>query len=410
MTTEELKQLITTTITADDNKTAIAGIVKAEMEKLSNELAGGKPTLGKSTDVKDVFDYVPQDIGHGYVQTKEGSILNLNNPQAPWVRVGETTKEWAKAFVQLYKTGVASEKLVSKDMTEGTDSAGGYLVPDEFRAMVVMSDMPGLVMWPGATVWPMKGQVLGIPKLVQDIEDNSFFSGVSFTWTSEGGEKTATQPVFDFITLTAYELSGYTALTDTLLDDSAVNLMNFLTNLFGKAWYWTTDKSFIQGSGSSQPLGIVKDDSVITVNRSTAGTVTVTDVLNMEAALSSVFDPGAVWLGSKSVRAALRGQKDDNGALILTESYQQFGKGAETRLLGYPFLLADGKVSSKGTTGDLILGNRSQYYVGDRKKFSMDVSKHYLFQNNKTALRVVGRLDGQAAIPDAFVILGTVSS
>ena len=409
MTLEELKKLIRENIASEESKKTLSEIIKAEVERLSMEL-GVKPTIGRSQDIEDAFNYVPQEIGHGYVKTREGSILNLNNPQAPWVYVGESTKRWAKAFIEYCRTGNAPSELV-KDMSEGTDSAGGYLVPDEFRAMIVMSDIPGLVIWPGATVWPMTRLTLGIPKLDQDVANDSYFAGVSFTWTDEGGDKTETEPTFDFITLTAHELSGYTALTDALLDDSAVNLMNFLTNLFGKAWYWTTDRAFIQGSGgSTQPLGILNDPNVITVNRTTASTVTVDDVLAMEAALPSVFDANAVWIGSKAVRSALRGQKDDNGALILTESFQQSARGAETRLLGYPFLLADGKVSSLGTTGDLILCDRSQYYIGDRKRFSMDVSKHYLFKSNKTAIRVVGRVDGQPAISDAFVVLGSTSS
>jgi HK97 family phage major capsid protein len=74
-------------------------------------------------------------------------------------------------------------------------------------------------------------------------------------------------------------------------------------------------------------------------------------------------------------------------------------------MLGYPVVKADGKTLPLGTTGDVILCNLRHYYIGDRQNFTMDSSTHFRFRANRTALRVSGRLDGQPAIPEAFVIL-----
>jgi len=277
----------------------------------------------------------------------------------------------------------------------------------------VQYDTEPAVVWPRATIWPMSTDKLGMPKLKQrpDFDSDAFdhFAGVSFTWTDEGGEKTETEPDFEFLELIAHELSGYTEITDTLIEDSAINIMNFITNLFRRAYVWTTDRVFIRGNGARQPLGIVQDPAVLTVNRQTANAVVYLDLLNMDSKLPSVFDSGAVWMASKKTLNSLRGQVDTNGQPVLQQYYHTgpggVGMSQVMYMLGYPVVKSDAKTYDLGTKGDLILGNWSWYYIGDRKRFTMDASKHYKFRNNKTALRVCGRLDGQAAFPEAFVVL-----
>jgi HK97 family phage major capsid protein len=181
--------------------------------------------------------------------------------------------------------------------------------------------------------------------------------------------------------------------------------MNFLTNLFRAAWIWQTDVSFIRGTGGGQPLGIVNDPVALVQPRAGAGAVVYTDIEAMATLLPSVFDAGAVWLCNKQVVSALRNERDTNNALLLQQMYSDLSDGYNLTMLGYPVVKADGKTYPLGTKGDLILANVRHYYIGDRQNFTMDSSVHYVFRSNRTALRVSGRLDGQPAIPEAFVIL-----
>ena len=349
-------------------------------------------------------------IDGDFLSTKQGSIISLKNKQTPWVQVSDEVAAWAKDFATYLKTGT-----VSKLLSEAVDTAGGYLVPAEFRAIMVMYDAEPTLVWQRATVWPMAAEKLSFPKLQQnpDVDDVGFdhFAGVSFVWTEEGGEKGSTEPNFGLVEMIAHELAGYTEITNTLLESSAVNLVNFLTRIFRAAWYWYTDKEFIQGTGGKKPLGIINDPSVLTVNRQTASTVEVQDILNMEARLPSVFDNNSVWFITKKVRAALRGQtvSAQSKELVLQESFKDISDGYGMTLLGRPAVLSDGKIPAIGNAGDVILGDWRNYYVGFPQDFAMDSSKHYKFRNNRTALRCSGRVDGQAAIAQAFVILGDES-
>ena len=274
-----------------------------------------------------------------------------------------------------------------------------------------MYDAEDTLVWARSTVWPMNGEKIQFPKLNQnpDVQDAGFdnFAGVTFGWVEEGGEKPETEPTFGMVEMIVHELAGYTEITNTLLDDSVINLVNYLTRMFRAAWYWYTDKAFIQGTGGKQPLGILNDPSILSVFRQTADTIEVQDVLNMESRMPAVFDSNAVWFITKQGRAALRGQSVSSSSkeLVLQEMYSDLAKGYDMTILGKPAYLADGKIPALGSSGDLILGTWTWYYIGFRQDFSMDSSRHFKFRNNRTALRCSGRLDGQAAIPQAFVAL-----
>ena len=357
-----------------------------------------------SDEIRQLYPFAK--IDSGYMTTAKGSVINLKNKSRPWVSLSPELTQWAKDFVSYLKSG-----NVSKLLSEGVDTAGGYLVPEEFNAIMIMYDTEPTGIWQRATVWPMKGEKISFPKLLQnpDVDDNNFdhFAGVTFAWTEEGGTKQETQPEFGLVEMIVHELAGYTEITNTLLDDSVINLMNYLTNIFRAAWYWITDKSFIDGTGGKKPLGIINDPQVLTVNRQAANDVQIDDLLNMDSKLPAVFDQSAVWFYSKKVRAKIRGQKVSNSSkeLVLQETYSDIAQGYVSNLLGRPAILMDGKIPALGSLGDVILGDWKWYYIGFRQDFSMDSSRHYVFRNNRTALRCSGRVDGQAAMPQAFVIL-----
>ena len=406
MTEEQLRKLIGDVVTEMRAANADATIIEAKTATTPN-------TFQLEAALRDIgMAAIPN--GGGYVITEKGSIINPTNPMRPWVKLSEEVDAWAKSFSEFVKS---QGRVVPKLLQEGSDPLGGYTVPEEFQATLIMYDSEPAIVWPRATVWPMTTDKLGMPKLKQrpDSDDSNFdhFAGVSFTWTDEGGTKTETEPEFEFIELIAHELSGYTAITDILLEDTAINMMNFLTTLFRKAYVWQTDRSFIRGTGARQPLGVVVDPTVTIVGRTTAGAFVYADAINMVDQLPSVFDAGAVWFMNKRCLNSIRSERDDNNALILQQFYQPgfpgIGTGPVMSLLGYPVILSDDKTYGLGTTGDVILANWSWYYIGDRKRFTMDISKHYLFRNNRTALRVTGRLDGCPAVGEAFVILGTTS-
>ncbi len=403
-------------ITKEELGNLVRDVVAKQVDVLRSS---GKPTDGMM-NLTAVGDFQTGGMGglelgsnQQFYTTPQGSVINLANNQAPWVRLSPEMAEFAEGVKQLLQG-----KQVSRTLVEGSDPSGGYLIPEEFSPTIVEYKYEQLCMWGGATVWPMNTDKIGFPKLAQrpdeDSADFDHFSGILFTWTEEGGTKEETQPDFEFLELIAHEFSGYTEATNALIEDSPINLLNWLTGLFRRAYLYFTDRSFIRGNGARTPLGVCSDPAVLTVNRATAGAVTYADILALDSKLPSVFDQGAVWLASKKVLNSLRGQVDTNGQPILQQWYQQgppgIGTGLVTYMLGYPVIRSDGRTYNLGARGDILLINRSYYYIGQRKNFRFDTSKEFRFRNNLQAFRVCGRIDGVMSFPEAAVILDLTES
>jgi len=403
-------------ILSEQSKTFIEGDgftsrVKSMLDEMVTNLRNDIVAPVSAPNAKDLIEALPFGKMSGdYFITDGGSVLNMKNRMSPWMKLSTPMKDWCADFAKYLKTGTTSKLL-----SGSSDPDGGYLVPEEFRAVMLMYDVEPTLIWQRSTIWPMGMPKLSLPRLNQnpDVESASFdhFAGVAFDWVEEGGEKPETQPDFGFLELIVHEIAGYTEITNSLLDDSIINFVNFLTQLFRKAWYWVTDKSFLQGTGGKQPLGVYNDPGSLIVNRTTVNKVTIEDILRMDSRLPAVFDNSAVWFYTKRVREQLRGQKTTSGELVLTENWNQLADGYPSRLLGRPAILADGKIASVGHFGDVVLADWSNYYIGLRQDFVMDSSRHAgeVFRKNRTALRCSGRVDGANANPMSCVLLGDPS-
>ncbi len=386
-----------------------------EMKSQGKPIDGAMSSTGvgdfeTSQDVAGLgMDY--NNVQNNIVRTMNGSIIDKGNPSNPWLKLGPEMEEFARGFKAL-----CNDKPVTRLLQENTDPSGGYLVPEEFLAQIVQYKTAPAIVWPRATIWPMATDKLGFPKLAQrpdeDAADHDHFASISWVWTEEGVSKTETQPEFEFMELIAHELSGFTQITDIMLEDSPINLINFLTGLFRDSYLWTTDRSFIRSNGARSPLGVCQDPAVLTVARQTAGAFTYADALAMSSKLPSVFDDGAVFFMSKKAANSLRGQVDSNGAPVLQQWYSPIlpgvGGGVLMTLLGYPVIFSCGKTYPVGTKGDVILGNWKHFAIGDRRRFTFDTSKHYAFIQNRTTIRCTGRVDSIPMIPEAFVLLSDV--
>src|SRR5262249_48987096 len=142
-------------------------------------------------------------------------------------------------FVEWQPDGPVERKAA---MSTPTGTQGGYLVPVEFysRLMALVTEMS--VVRPRATVIPMASRTVQVPALdvttAPSAGDSAFLGGVVARWTEEATALNETEPNLKQVDLTNYELSGYSKVSNTLLQDSAVGLEAFLMTLFSRAIAW----------------------------------------------------------------------------------------------------------------------------------------------------------------------------
>ena len=295
--------------------------------------------------------------------------------------------------------GVFGEKAT--DFLSLTDV--GALVPTEFLAVVVeFATQDSQVL---GQLWrvPMTSLLLKIPKLVQAA--GSYFGGVILYHPGEGLEKTLTKPEFDTLTFTAKKLIGLVAFSDELIGDSAINIMNYTTGLFVRAFRYKTEGEVISGTGANdQMTGILADTGINEVKRQNTAVVKHDDLINLESALDENFIK-LTFLSRRATVNTFRKQKDTVGQPVYHDGFTtMFGDRMPPQLIGYP-VVKTRNIPALGTRGDIILGDLSFYIWAMRQEMTIDTSREWRFNLDQTAIRFVVRQDGAPGVSEAFSVL-----
>ena len=281
---------------------------------------------------------------------------------------------------------------------------------EEFNSEVIRYETESSVVRPRARVWNMTREKWYAPKLDQNTTTDTAntgavdYAGIMFYYPGESGLKVESEPRFGRVLLTAQKLIGLTAVTDELLEDSAVNLANYLVALFGEGLAYFEDYKFLNGSGSGEPLGIITCTTITSVARKTSSRILVEDIFAMDKNLPAWADRNAVVLTTKAGIEQLRliSIESTTSKVVFQENLRE---GVPSTLMGKPVIVTD-KLPAVGTRGDIIFADLSKYYIGDRGALQVASSIHDRFRYDETVFRLVKRHDGQPAIPQGFVVLG----
>ncbi len=409
------KELENKEVEVEETEEEVEETEEAEEESKEESEAVKRLTNLFEKKIQTAIDSVRENPVSKSVNYKEEPTLTKSvlesDPYLRKVRPFVKLSPKMESFVNNVKAVARGELTASltKALNEGDDTAGGFLVPEEFNAEVIRYETENSIVRPRARVWNMTRDRWSAPKLDQNTTTDAaktgstHFAGIQFYYPGESGKKTESQPRFGKVVLVAKKVIGLTSATDELLEDSAVNLANYLVTLFGEGMAYLEDYMFLRGTGIGQPLGIINTAGISIVSRTTSSKIVFEDILSMEENLPAWADRNAVWLTTKAGLSQLRliGNTTTTTKIQLQESLRE---GMPPTLQGKPVLLTD-KLPAVGTKGDIILGDFSRYYIGDRGPIQVASSIHDRFRYDETVIRLVKRHDGQPALPQAFVVL-----
>jgi len=362
--------------------------------------------------VLSTLNEVLKEMGVGKVEAKYGVIPDPNNPNDELEGLSKEEKI-AKFLKGVYlKDNGILEKFGTKALSGDVDTAGGYLVPDEFRAEVIRIAEVFGVSRRICRVIPLKRDTLKIPTLT---------GSVTVYWVGQKAQIPASDPTFGQKTLTAQKAAGITSLANELLEDADVDIVALLTELFGEAIGVAEDEQFLAGTGS--PItGVLGDTGTNVVTMATGKTsfsdVTYDDLVDViDATPSSVLESGRCrWVFHRNILNVLRKLKDSNGNPIFN---QGVAGGAPATILGYPYSLSDkmpGLASSAADTKFIAFGDFGRYIIGDRKQIAIKIAQEAtvgtdnLFEQDMSAIRVLERVGGVLGAPTAISVLKTAAA
>jgi|GEM_PF-1894052 HK97 family phage major capsid protein len=375
--------------------------VEQLMEKIDGQIdAKLQPLIDKVGEVDNKLTKIPQE-------KKEES------EKLPWSEVCNRVALIAKA--QIYRDPKALDALAKSDwLNETTGSEGGYTVPVEFSTEVFRLVEEYGVARRGCFPVPMKSATKKMP---------SGLTGVDMSYIGEGEAKPLTKPSFGIVELVARTAAGISAMTRDIIDDSAVDMVAYLTRLITESLAKREDTSCFFGNGATI-LGIANTVGVIPVIASgaTLAGVTANDLNKLFYAISDAAARGASFYCNRGLVGVLQQLQDKQGQYIV----QKPTEGAPASLWGFPIITSDA-FSATPSAGDVVavFGNLRNCYFGQRKELDIlpsdeatlgvytdgkltDIVSAY--QKNMRFIRFEVRHDFKPALASAFAVLKLATS
>lgn len=308
-----------------------------------------------------------------------------------------------------YKDTGLAKKLgeLKNDLGSMKPSDGGFLIPEILRAELLRLALEKAVVRSRARVIPMDSLTVPFPTVDSTSNVSSVFGGVVGFWAEEGATLTESQPRFGRVELRANKLILYTEVPSELIQDARPSIVAFIEEIFPEALAWFEDIAFFVGGGVGEPLGFLNAPSAVSVTRSTtvAGSnVEWIDIVNMYARMLPQGLDRAVWIVSPDVLPSLLTMEVTAGSGAVLLGGGNFVSGSVSppmSLLGLPIIVSE-KARAVGTAGDINLVDFGYYLLGDRQAMSARQSEEFKFDTDKTAFRVLERLDGRPWLPSAI--------
>ena len=358
-----------------------------DLDKLAGELSA---RMGDQVGpmVGDLVQEKLHDMGLDRVDRKHGLFPGVAG--ADELGPSLTKAQRAKAFLRsaILHTEPGDE-IVRKALSEGTDSAGGYLVPSEYRAELIRRVPELSELFPHIRRIPVISDSGQYPKLSTD---------VSITWgRAENAALTETDPVFGNLSWTVRNMSAITYLSRELVSDANPNIVDTITALFSEAVGAERDKMIAigGGSGSTQPEGIYSAAGLSSV--AVGGSLTYAKLVELKFTLARKYHRCARWVLNSTNLQRITSITDDNGQPIFRDALVA---GETPRVLGKEYAIQDDLPDSAIFFGDL-----SQYFWFDREAMVIEstTTGGDMFKKHQVAVKVVERCDGKLALAEAFV-------
>lgn len=309
--------------------------------------------------------------------------------------------EYTKGFGAFVRKGDITG-IEGKAINVGTDSDGGYAVPEELDRSILM------LLRKATPMRAVAGQItVGTP----DYKKLVSLGGAGSGWVGETDARAETNtPTLAQISPFMGEIYAEPRATQQSLDDVFFNVEQWLSDEVAMEFAEKENAAFVSGDGTKKPKGILAYPNAATadgvrafgtlqfVNSRAAAAITPDGLVDLIYSLRRGHRLNASWMFNGMTHAAIRKLKDSDGNYLWAPGLQA---GEPDRLLGYGIVENDDMPDVAANALPIAFGDfRRGYLVVDRigTRILRDPYTAKPFVKFYTTKRVGGMLQDSEAI------------
>lgn len=327
--------------------------------------------------------------------TIEDKIDALTEHKVKETELDTKDKAEIKAFANFLRSKGVSN---TGEVTKGDN---GAIIPTTIAQKIIDVVTEVCPIFARATKYNVKG-TLNIPKYVKNSNDDVTVAyGTEFTAPSSHSGK------FESITLTGFYINALVEISEGLIGNSDVDLVNFFVNKMASKFARFLEKEFLYGT-TDKIAGVVNgyDSTDMKVTLAKKSTITADELMDIQDKVIDTYQFGAEWYMNRATRSAIRKLKDGQGNYLLNPDYN--AKWGYT-LLGKPVYTSDNIVALGTASKEVIFyGDFSGLAVKMRKDITVSVLNDSYFQL-RNSIGILGKAEVDAKVENTQKIAVAVS-
>ena len=309
-------------------------------------------------------------------------------------KTGRASDEYKGSFWNAMRVKAPMPSVLNA-LQEGTDSEGGYLVPDEFERTLVEALEEENVFRTLAHVIRTSSGDRKIPVVA---------SKGSASWVDEEGAYQESDDAFSQVSIGAYKLGTMIKVSEELLADSVFDLEAYISKEFARRIGAREEESFFNGDGKGKPLGILAaaGGAEVGVTAASATAITADEVIDLFYSLKAPYRKNAVWLLNDATVKQIRKLKDSTGQYLWQPSLVA---GTPDTILGRPVKTSAFMPTAAAGAKTIAFGDFKYYWIADRQGRTFKKLSELYAANGQVGFMGTQRVDGKLILPEAIKVL-----
>lgn len=373
-----------------DTKRGENGLISAEDTAAYEKMEADVVALGKEIDRLERQQTLDMELA----QPTSVPLTGKPNSQNGEMRTGRASDEYRKAFWNVMRSKAPNFEVLNA-LQVGTDSEGGYLVPDEFERTLVQA-------------LEEENIFRTLAKIIQTSSGDRKIPIVSTkgtaAWLDEEEAYTESDDVFGQTSIGAYKLGTMIKVSEELLNDSVFNLESYIATEFARRIGAKEEEAFFTGDGDGKPTGIFAATGGAQLGVTTAGAaaITVDELIDLFYALKAPYRKKAVFVMNDSTVKSIMKLKNGQGDYLWHPSLTA---GVPDTILNRPVYTSSFVPAIASSAKTIAFGDFGYYWVADRQGRAFKRLNELFAATGQVGFMASQRVDGKLILPEAIKVL-----
>ena len=369
------------------------GTLSAEDDAIFNKMMDDVDKLGR--EIARMEKMEAMDVEMSKATSKPlTSAPTTRMEDEPVNKTGRGGNGYAKNFWNAMRSKSVSHEVLNA-LQVGTDSEGGYLVPDEYERTLIEALEDQNIFRQLAHVIHTSSGDRKIPVVA---------SKGTASWIDEEAQYPESDDAFGQVSIGAYKLATMIKISEELLNDSVFDMPAYIAKEFARRIGAAEEEAFFTGNGTGKPLGILAatGGAETGVTAAAADKITMDEVIDLFYSLRAPYRRNAVFIMNDATVKALRKLKDGQGQYLWQPSITA---GTPDTILNRP-VYTSGFMPTLATGNKTILfGDLGYYWVADREGRSFKRLNELYAPTGQVGFLASQRVDGKLILPEAVKVL-----